>query len=1406
MESLKNKTKTELIAEIAKLQQQVKKLEAIQHPVMAGEETLFTEVPARQDSEERFRSLAENAPVLLRTTDTEGNFTFFSKQWLNFTGRTHQQSENNGWLADIHPQDLEDVILQLDKALRKKRKFEITYRLRKKTGDFAWVLETGTPFANDEGEFQGYITSVIDITEQRASEEIRQQEQIFRDTEDKFHEAIANISLCGISIRRDGTITFINKFMLKMTGYTESEVLGKNFFDVFVRPEEREMRRMDFDNALQNQGLLSSVERSVLAKDGSYRYILFRSFILNNHLGEISAITRIGEDVTERKDVEKTLSRTYAQLQDLFDNAHDLIQIFSLKGDIIFVNKAWKSILGYNDDEITRLNIVDLVHPNFRRDTLRTLKRILKGENIPVVETVFVSKEGKEIFLEGSVTTRYENSQPTAFRCILHDITDRLRAEKARQLYYRIGALVNQSTSLDELYHHIHAELGKIIDAENFYITLYSQEDDYLLFPYYVDEEFFDDIRITQRRFSKGLIEYGLSQQKSMILYEPDIQGLVRTGQVEVFNMMPKVWLGVPLKIDNRIIGFISLRSYKSSQTYTEKDLELLDFISGQIALAIERKQYEERLSKQTAKLNAIFESGKHLMWSVNHRLLLTSFNNSYADFVEKNFDIRPDIEANNLDKVRTRMSEDKYYWMWDGKYQHAFEGISQYFEVKTRDRDNPRKVTWWEVFLNPIFLSDGNIEEVSAIAHDITQKKNAEIGLRESEEKFRDIFESFQDIYFRSDLEGNISMISPSVYDELGYRPEEVIGSKTELFISDKIIRKNAMRMLLKTGTLRNYETNLHARDGDIIPFLFNIRLISNADGKPIEIEGVARDILDIKLSEEELRHAKELAEKSLKVKESFLANMSHEIRTPMNGIIGMIDLLTTEKLTEQQQDYVQTIKKSSETLLTILNDILDLSKIEAGKMSLNKSPMALSDAVEKLYSLFLQQAVAKNNKMTYKIQPDVPKYIIGDETRLLQVLSNFTSNAIKFTENGKILIFVSVIKQQGNRYTIKVEVVDTGIGIAKEKYQLLFNSFSQVDTSSSKSYGGTGLGLAISKALVALMNGEVGVDSMQGKGSTFWFTFEAESTQVNPAILPIREDIFKTEDNHFGNKIPFILLTDDNPVNRKVASEILKKSGCEVDLASSGEEAIQKLFTKYQNHEKIYDMIFMDIQMPDMDGVETTRYIREQHLPALPPIIAMTAYAMKEDRERFLQAGMDDYLPKPIKANILVQKVKEWMMRNVQEVAALTEHEMSEPIVLEEIVLPQHNQHLIPETIMVGDLPVKEEVFPVINGEIIAQLKKYAGEDGVRAILEEFAEEATGFIQESIKAFEKGDSKVILSNLHTLKGNSGTMGVEKLSHQAMVTEKKLKHNPDEDVSRDLMILKEYFEEFVKALENLQI
>ncbi|MBX9850536.1 MAG: PAS domain S-box protein [Cytophagaceae bacterium] len=1180
------------------------------------------------------------------------------------------------------------------------------------------------------------------------------------ESEERLQTALESIDFLSLTIDSDEKINFCNDFFLTFTGKQASDIIGKFWWEI-----------MHYDEGEQNQEHMNlikkggRIKRKLLAHDGSVRSIRFNVIIQNSSHGMMGA-TLIGEDVTDKKRIIKSLREGNEQLQDLIENANDLIQVCSLNGDLLFVNRAWKDTLGYTDEEIANLTFKDILHPGYQKETFDHLHKILQGNKADErFETVFTTKTGRNINIIGGVNVRYENDKPIAFRGIFHDTTERIRAERAQNLYYKIANLTINSDNLESLLYNIHQELKTLIAVNNFHVALYDKEKNILNFPYYVDENIGPKYITNQRTVSKGLTEYSLFHEKPTFLYEEDILKLVEDKTVELLGPAPKIWLGVPLKLENRTIGVIAVKSHSDRNKYKQRHLELLDFISGQIAIAIERKRNEQKIIDQTARLKSIFESSSHLIWSVNRNRGLTSFNQNYADAVFRKFGVIPEIDP-NLEKPQIfLLAHQSYHDFVNARYTEAFKGHPQHFETKSYDKEGNE--IWRETFLNPIFLPDGRIEEVSGISHDITEKKRSELAVHESEEKFRNIFESFQDIYYRTDVKGRITMISPSGCDLSGFTQEELIGKHISHFYKNPRKQSKLIRQLLRTGTVRNYETNLKLKDGSTIQAISNIRLIYNKDGKPVAVDGVARDITFLKKASEELLKAKDIAERSLRVKESFLANMSHEIRTPMNGIIGMIDLMNETELDEEQKKFVQTIKKSSETLLRILNDILDLSKIEAGKMQLRLTSINLDSTIEKLYSLFYQQSATKGIGFSYTIEENVPRFILADEIRLLQILSNLTSNSIKFTDEGSVTIHITLEEKKGNTNKIKVEITDTGIGISEENQKMLFESFSQVDNSSTKAYSGTGLGLAISKELCKMMNGNIGVRTKLGEGSTFWFTFEAHESKRGNEPETKTEDFVRIGNTFTGEK-PKILLIDDNNINLMVASEILKKSGCEVDMVDNGMDAIEKV------KNNLYDIIFMDIQMPKMDGITATREIRKLKIKNLPPIIAMTAYSMKEDREKFLLAGMDDYVSKPIKSETLVGKVKEYIeskeMKNV-------DNSSTTPAV--------DNTH-------------------VFNQEVFNKLKSFANGETLYKIYKEFEKETEKQLDVCKISLQTEDFQVILDNLHAMKGTSGTLGIEKVEKHAREIEAKMKGRNYENLEEDFRTLNNAFLEFKTLYKEL--
>ncbi|MCJ8208623.1 response regulator [Mucilaginibacter sp. RS28] len=517
----------------------------------------------------------------------------------------------------------------------------------------------------------------------------------------------------------------------------------------------------------------------------------------------------------------------------------------------------------------------------------------------------------------------------------------------------------------------------------------------------------------------------------------------------------------------------------------------------------------------------------------------------------------------------------------------------------------------------------------------DITKRQNAELALKRREEKYRGIIENMNLGLLEVDLEERITYANESFCRMTSFSPEELVGRiASEVMLKEDHIpvmaEKNALR---KQGVSDSYEIAFTDRYGQQKWFLISGAPLYNDQRELIGSIGIHLEITNQKQLEADLREAKAHAEESSRAKEIFLANMSHEIRTPMNAILGMSGLLAKTRLSKDQAKYLKAISSSAENLLVIINDILDHSKIEAGKLDIEHIGFRPADVFDQLTRTFQFRAEEKGLQLKVNIAEAIPEILIGDPYRLNQVLINLMSNAIKFTDYGSVKIYCDFdtggIASKSIRFTVK----DTGIGIEESYQDKIFEAFSQEDTSVTRKFGGTGLGLSISKRLVELMGGELSVTSAKDKGTIV--SFALELPEGAPSDLPVQRTENGVNTGLINKKI---LLVEDNPFNRLLAVTLLNQYGIKVTEAYNGKEAIACLL------EDSFDLVLMDMQMPEMNGLEATAAIRNS-LGLSVPIIALTASATKGEAEKCLRVGMNDYLSKPFTESELINVIGRWL-----------------------------------------------------------------------------------------------------------------------------------------------------------------
>lgn len=542
---------------------------------------------------------------------------------------------------------------------------------------------------------------------------------------------------------------------------------------------------------------------------------------------------------------------------------------------------------------------------------------------------------------------------------------------------------------------------------------------------------------------------------------------------------------------------------------------------------------------------------------------------------------------------------------------------------------------------------------------------------------------------------------------------------SKNKKRISEeKIDLQNTEKALL--NILDDYsEEKYHSEDTQRA--LLNI--LDDYSGEKINMENTQRAVLNIL---EDYSEAKEKAEESTKLKEAFLANMSHEIRTPMNAIIGFSDILSRGTLAEKEKEYVKTIKSAGENLLTIINDILDISKIEAGMMTFEEHIFSVKEIFKSLHVMMMGKAKEKNLGLVFACDEDVPDHLLGDPTRLTQIIINLTGNAIKFTQKGNIHVRARVLKKEDENTVLEFSVEDTGIGIPEDKVKYIFERFRQAESHITRKYGGTGLGLSIAKQLVELQGGNLTVKSEFQKGSVFYFSISYKKSEEILSAPELTEKKYNIQELTKLN----ILLVEDNNLNVKLILSLFSEYNLNVQVAENGSVCLKKL--KDDN----FDIILMDMEMPVMNGYETATFIRKD-LKNDIPIIAMTAHAMAGEKERCLSLGMNDYISKPINANLLFEKMYD---------LTLSRRLSKENTIINPYIMTKNES--------------EDSIKRVCNLQYLSETmggKKHL----IKEIIDIFLEQIPDELQSIHNAIENTDYTVIKSFAHNMKSSVSIMNI---------------------------------------------
>lgn len=748
------------------------------------------------------------------------------------------------------------------------------------------------------------------------------------------------------------------------------------------------------------------------------------------------------------------------------------------------------------------------------------------------------------------------------------------------------------------------------------------------------DDAYFIRKALSDERFELNLISSGTEafEYLSTTQAKPDVvlldNHLPGMSGIEILNNLGKKrsdYGFIFLTIDGSIN--IVLKAMKSGALdFMVKSANLRSELPEKIDKVFEIHRRKLEQIQLQANFNSLLDAGSDIIWAVDKNYNIMAFNYQFRKICNDLWKFEPTLGSPIPDL--------QLYWpigFWYEKYERAFRGERQVFELRL---ENNNRIQFFEVDVNPVIVED-KIVGASLKSRDVTERKKAEKDLATYAHELENIFNGAHDAMFLVDVYDNDVFRyrrTNRTHQELTGYSLEFICQKTPIELVGEEMGKaieERYKETINKQTPTTYEEELDLPGGKRI-WETTLTPVFPPNENPY-IVGSSRDITD-KRNAEELENQVLLAQKSAAFKQNFLASISHEMRTPMNGIMGMTEFLLDTNLSDQQLDYASTIKESANSLLSIINDVLNLSKIEQGKDAQRIEITDIFTLFKNTENLFKAQAMSKKLGLYFEIHQDFPRYLSLDQQKLKQVLFNLASNALKYTKEGQVNVSLELLEAYKDQITAKCTITDTGIGIDIKDKELVFEPFSRTDDSFTLSVEGTGLGLTITRKLVSLLGGQMDFESEPGIGSSFWFTFVGERVPQNQ--IPYQHEPTPAIKSKFNINI---LVAEDKIVNQKVLALHLDHIGCQFKMVNDGQQLLDEF------KPDIHDLILMDIMMPRLDGIEAMKQLREKY-SKLPPIIALSAYNMENDARRFIEMGMDDYLEKPISKTKLIEVLSKW------------------------------------------------------------------------------------------------------------------------------------------------------------------